>query len=87
LGTNVFANISLSQINTLFEGKLPDPTFVAVAFVSWWTFYLPDGTESGPQNGSGFEQNAVGIQNVARINFTLFAERTWAIAQINIFEF
>src|SRR3954451_14079001 len=71
---NVFANISLSQVNTLFEGKLPDPTFVASAFVRWWTVYLPDGSESAQQSGSGFEQNAIGVDNVARINFVLFVE-------------
>ena len=85
LGTNVVANISLSFIDTLFEGKIPDPTFVALAFVEGWTVYLPDGTESGWQGGLDFNRNAVGVQNVARINFRLFAERVWAIAQINIF--
>jgi hypothetical protein len=86
-GTNVYANISISTLNTLFEGKIPDPTFAATAWVRWWTFYLPDGSESQPQEGSGFEQNAAGVQNVARINFVLFAERADAIAQINIFGF
>lgn len=83
-GTNVFASISLSFLDTLFEGKIPDPTFAAAAFVNWWTVYLPDGSESQQQPGSGFNQNAAGIQNVARINFVLFAERAWAIAQINV---
>jgi hypothetical protein len=86
-GTNVFANISISMIDTLFEGKLPDPTFTASAFVNWWTFYQADGTESPQQDGSGFTQNAVGVGNVARINFILFVERAFAIAQINIFGF
>jgi hypothetical protein len=86
-GTDVYANISISTMDTLFEGKLPDPTFAATAFVNWWTFYLPDGTESAQQDGSGFAQNAVGINNVARINFLLFGERVFAIAQINIFTF
>ena len=83
-GTNVFASISLSHLDTLFEGNLPIPTYAATAFVNWWTTYLPDGSESGQQSGSGFPQNAAGVQNVARISFTLFAERVWAIAQINI---
>ncbi|MBB5508905.1 hypothetical protein [Paraburkholderia atlantica] len=84
-GTNVFASISLNQIDTLFEGKFPDSTFTATSYIGWWTFYLPDGTESPQQDGSGFTQNSALLQNVARINFVLFAQRAWAIAQISIF--
>ena len=87
-GTNVWANISLSTVNTAFEGKLDDPTFAAIAWVNWWTTYNPDGGESAPQGGDlDFQRNAVGIQNVARINFMVFAERAEAIAQINVFGF
>jgi hypothetical protein len=86
-GTDVFANISLSMVDTL-NRNLPDSTFVAVAYVRWWTSYLPDGTE-GPQQGeiANFAQNAIGVQNVARINFELFVESALAVAQINIYGF
>lgn len=83
-GTNVYANISLSQVNTLFEGNSPDPTFTANAFIDSWTVYNPDGTQSSPQSGNGFVQNAVELENCATITFILFVERAWAIAQINI---
>ena len=83
-GTNVFANISLSFLNTMFEGNSPDPKFAASAWVDWWTTYLPDGSESEQQPGSGFDQNAVGIENVSRISFVAFVDSAWAIAQINV---
>jgi hypothetical protein len=86
-GSDVYANISISATDTLFSGKLDDPTFAATAFVNWWTTYLPDGSESAQQTGSGFDQNAVGVNNVARINFILFGERVYSVAQINIFTF
>jgi len=86
-GTDVFANISLSMVDTEPE-NMPGPTFAAVGYVRWWTSYLPDGTE-GPQQGevANFAQNAVGVKNVARINFELFVESAFAVAQINIYEF
>ena len=86
-GTNVYANISLSDLNTIFEAKDPDPSYVATAYIDSWTTYQPDGTESAPQTGSGFSQNAVAVENCARINFSLVGERVVAIAQVNIFTF
>ena len=38
LGTNVYANISLSDVNTLFARNDPDPKFASTAFVESWTF-------------------------------------------------
>jgi len=84
-GTNVYANISVSFVDTVFFGNSPDPKFVAAAFIDSWTFYQSDGTESAPQPGSGFNQNAVAVDNCASIKFILFVEQAWAIAQINIF--
>jgi len=87
-GTNVYASISLSDVNTLFAGNTPDPTFVATAYIESWTFYQPDGTESDPQTGNLlFNQNAVWVENCARIKFALFRERVVASAQINVFTF
>jgi hypothetical protein len=84
-GTNVYANISLSDVNTLFEASDPDPKFAATAFIESWTFYKPDGSESAPEPGMGFNQNAVAVENCARIKFALVGQRVAAIAQINIF--
>jgi hypothetical protein len=50
-GTNLYASISLSDVNTLFAANQPDPKFATTAFVESWTFYKPDGTESGLQVG------------------------------------
>ena len=86
-GTNVYASISLSFVDTLFASNSNDPKFAVEAFVDSWTFYQPDGTESAPQTGSGFNQNAVGINNCARITFLLAGERVAADAQVNIFSF
>lgn len=87
LGTNVYASIALSQVNTLFSGNDPDPTFAVEGFVISWTFYNPDGTESAPQGGVSFTQNAIAIQNCATITFALAGERVAAIAQINVITF
>jgi hypothetical protein len=85
-GTSLYANISLSEINTLFSGNNPnDPTFAATAFIDSWTVYQEDGTESAPIQGQGFAQNAIGLDNCARIHFVLVGDRVAAIAQVNIF--
>jgi hypothetical protein len=84
-GTNVYANISLSSVNTLFASNAPDPKFAAIAFVESWTVYNPDGTQSQPQAGMGFNQNAIFIENCATITFVLFGERVAALAQIDVF--
>jgi hypothetical protein len=86
-GTNVYATISLNDINTWFEADSPDPKFVATAYIVYWTFYQADGTESPPQDGMGFNQNAVTVSNCARIKFSLFGAQVAAIAQINIFTY
>ena len=83
-GTNVYASISLSDINTDFFGNDADPKFSATAVIESWTSYLPDGTQSDSQSGQGDVQNAVWIENCATIKFVLFGERVAAIAQINI---
>jgi hypothetical protein len=83
-GTSVYASISLSLIDTLFSGNIPDPTFAVVAEIAWFTTYLPDGTES-PQQEGDFGQDILIADNVARIGFRLFAERAWAIAHMNVF--
>jgi len=84
-GTNVYASISLSDVNTLFAANDPDPKFATTAFVESWTFYNPDGSESEPQVGMGFSQNAVEVENCATIKFALVGDRVAATAQINIF--
>src|SRR5437763_9656181 len=53
-GTNVYANISLSFVDTLFAANDPDPKFSVEAFVESWTFYQSDGTESDHKPGRGF---------------------------------
>lgn len=85
-GTNVYATISLSFLDTLFQGNGPDPTFAAMAFIESWTVYQPDGTQSGPQTEPEIH-NAKGIENCATITFGLSAERARAMAQINVFSF
>ena len=87
-GTNVYASISLSQVNTLFFRNADDPKFAATAFIEGWTVYEADGSESpllGP--GIDFTQNAVAVDNCASIRFALAGERVTAIAQINISTF
>ncbi len=83
--TSAYATISLSFLDTLFEGNLPDPTFAAAAFIDSWTVYQPNGTQSGPRGGTDFTQNSVTVDNCATITFVLFAWRAWAIAQINVY--
>ena len=84
-GTTVHATISISHLDTLFEGRPPDPTFSASAFIDSWTVHQPDGSESSPESGSGFTQNSVHLENCARINFLLFVQRAWAVAEVNVF--
>lgn len=84
-GTNVYGNISLSTVDTLFAANDPDPKFAAEAFIVSWTFYQADGSESAPQTPDLFWQNAIGVNNCARITFALAGERVAALAQINLF--
>jgi len=84
-GINVFATISLSEIDTLPFRKTDDGTFAAIGFISSWTYYLPDGKESDAQGDIDFTRNAVSVGNCARIRFTLIVNAAAAIAQINTF--
>ena len=84
-GTNVYANISLSHLNTWFRGQDMDPTFVSSAFIESYTRYNPDGTQSAPLTPPNYAQNAIWIENCATIKFTLRGKRIDAIAQINVF--
>jgi hypothetical protein len=84
-GTNVYANIALSDVFTYFEDAGIPPKFTAVGYIESWTFYLADGTESEPQIGMGFNQNAVEVNNCARIKFGLVGIQVSTTAQVNIF--
>ena len=84
-GTNVYANISLSHLNTYFQRQDMDPTFVSDAFIESYTYYNPDGTQSTPQTAPNSSQNAIWIENCATIKFKLRGKRVAAIAQINVF--
>jgi hypothetical protein len=85
-GTNVYANISLSDVNTLFFRNAPDPKFAVEAFIGGWTFFQADGQES-PLQGQGvnFTQNAVQVKQLRQYQVCVSGERVSAIAQINIF--
>jgi hypothetical protein len=83
-GTDVYASISVSFIDTLFSGNIPDATFAVVAEIAWFTTYLADGTESNQQEAD-FGQDILIGSNIARIGFRLFAERAWGIAHMNVF--
>jgi hypothetical protein len=87
-GTNVYASIALSQVDTAPFQSESTEGFYATAYVQSWTYYLADGTESPPQGEvANFAQNAVSVINCARITFTLVVSATAAIAQINSFTF
>jgi hypothetical protein len=86
-GTNVYANISLSDANNYFEDASISPRFVATGYIEWWTVYQADGTESAPYLGMGFNQNAVAVNNCVRIRFALVGFRVSATAQVNIFTY
>ena len=87
-GTNVYASIGLSQVNTSFAANAPDPHFSAEAWISSFTVYLTDGSESAPQTPDSplFFLNSIFIQNCATITFELAVNRADAIAQITVFE-
>jgi hypothetical protein len=86
-GTNVYANIALSDILTYFIDPPLGPKFAAIGYIEWWTYYREDGTESDPQIGSGFNQNAVAVNNCARIKFGLNGIQVSTTAQVNIFTY
>lgn len=81
-GSNVLATISLSFLDTLFEGKIPDPTFAADAYIAGWSVYNADGTQS--HYDGDFGQNLAFINDCATITFGMFNQRAWAKAQANI---
>jgi len=85
-GTNVYANIALSEVNTMFSGNDPDSKFAADANIVTWTFYEPNGTQSAPQVGDS-SSNAVAVDNCATITFMLSGARVAAKAQINVLRF
>ena len=86
--TDVYATIALSEVNTGFFANSDNPKFVATAVIDSWTTYQPDGTESPVQRGSSqFPQNAVWVENCARITFYLFGVHVAASAQINVFRY
>ena len=86
-GTDVYATISLSHLNTTFSSKSDESTFAATAYVESWTVYNPDGTESARAPELHFAQNAVAVFNCARIKFVLAGKAVAAVAQINAFTF
>jgi hypothetical protein len=84
IGTNVYANISLNEVNTYFTPDSVEPKFSAAGYIPYWTTYRDDGTES-EYEGMGFNQNAVAINNCARITFALQGKHVAATAQVNVF--
>jgi hypothetical protein len=91
-GTNVYASISLSEVNTRFDSNDTDPKFAVNAQVSSFTFYNPDGTESTPQTTPQTGppttlKNAISVENCATITFVLSGSRVAAFAQISVFTF
>lgn len=85
-GTNVYANISLNELNTYFLANSTDPKFSATSYIPYWSFYLDDGNES-QREGMGFNQNAVAINNCASIRFVLEGIHVAATALVNIFTY
>jgi hypothetical protein len=71
-------------VNTIFQANVNDPKFAATATIVSWTVYQANGTESQPQTGMGFTQNAVLVRNCARITFMLHGWQVAAIAQVNV---
>lgn len=87
-GTNIHATVALNEVNTVFFGNVSNPTTFAVTTeIRSWTVYNPDGSESGPigENFGGSTQNAVSVDNCARITVDLFGEFVAATAQLNIY--
>ena len=83
-GRTVFASIALSSCAPR------DTNGVAVgAWITQWTVYNPDGTQSGPIGPAidELDQNSVRVDNCATITFVLFAVNATARAQITVFVF
>jgi hypothetical protein len=86
-GTNVYASICLSEVNTMATESDPNAKFIATAAVESWTFYRPDGTKSYPPSSGMAIQNAIAVENCATITFALVGWRVAATAQINLMFF
>jgi hypothetical protein len=87
-GTDVTATISLSLVRTVFGDNRSDPKFAANAYITEWTVYNPDGTESNWLPGTvDFTRNGTSVKNCARMRFVLTGIQVVAVAQINIFRF
>ncbi len=86
-GTNIYANVSLSWVDTLTTLGLgsPNATFSAAAFIQSWTFYQPNGSQSPQQYGNGLNQNAVFVNNCATITFAVIVAQAVGMAQANVF--
>ena len=84
-GRTVFASIALSACE---PRDTTDPT-AATAWITQWTVYNPDGTQSGPIGPAidELDQNSVGVDNCATITFVLYGQNTTARAQITVFVF
>ena len=84
-GRTVFASIALSSCETQ---DTADPSS-ATAWITQWTVYNPDGTQSGPIRPAidELDQNSVRVDNCATITFVLFAVNATARAQITVFVF
>jgi hypothetical protein len=80
-------NISLNELNTYFDSDSPDSKYSATGYIPFWTFYREDGTESDQIESMGFNQNAVEVNNCARIKFGLNGIQVSATAQVNIFTY
>ena len=87
-GTDVTATIALSQVRTVFAQNGSDPKFAVDAYITGWTVYNPDGTESDWLPGTvTFTRNGVSVKNCARMTFVLLGTQVAAIAQVNVFRF
>jgi hypothetical protein len=83
-GTNVYASISLSELNTYFEPDSTNTKFSATVYIPFWTHYKDDGTESNQMQSMGFNQNAVAVNNCARIWVVLEGIRVVSSALVNV---
>jgi hypothetical protein len=86
-GTNVYASISLNELNTYFNASSTEPKFSATSYIPFWTHYKADGTESDQIESMGFNQNAVAVENCARIWFVLEGIYVAASALVNVFTY
>jgi hypothetical protein len=81
-GANVFASISLSNVNFQTGG---DDASLARGYIASARAYNPDGTTFAVDLPLIFDQNSVRIDNCATIRFAFEVHRGWAIAQVSVF--